>query len=98
MNRPRTAPATVAIALVLLSGCGVNAVPQAELENGVGDKVTELVGTAPDAIECPGDLDAVVGTTMRCTFTDGEDELGVTVRVTQVDIGDVSYDVAVDVS
>ena len=96
MQRLLTTSASLVLGLLLLSGCGASVVTQADLEKGVTDELTELVGTAPDDVTCPGDLDAEVGTTMRCTLTAGEDELGVTVTVTEVDGSDIAYDIEVD--
>lgn len=96
MKRLLVAPAALVLGVIVLSGCGADVVSQADLEKGVSDELTEVVGTAPDDIECPGDLEAEVGTTMRCTLIAGEDELGVTVTVTEVDGGEVNYDVEVD--
>ncbi len=96
MQRLLIAPVAALFALVTFSSCGAAVVAEADLEQGVSDELTELVGTAPDDIDCPGDLDAKVDTTMRCTLTAGEDELGVTVTVTKVDGSDINYDVEVD--
>ena len=98
MKRLRTAPASLVIALFLLSACGASVVAEEDLEKGVSDQLTETVGQKPDKIDCPGDLDAEVGTTMRCTLTAGEDELGLTLEVTKVDGSDIEYDIEVDES
>lgn len=96
MQRLLIAPAAALLALVTFSSCGAAVLAQKDLEKGVSDELTKLVGTAPDDIVCPGDLEAKAGTTMRCTLTAGEDELGVTVTVTEVDGSDINYDVEVD--
>ena len=98
MHRLRTAPASLVIALLLLSACGASVVAEKDLEKGVSDQLTESVGQAPDDIDCPGDLDAEVGKTMRCTLTAGPDELGLTITVTKVDGSEIDYDVEVDES
>ncbi|MCW2835711.1 MAG: hypothetical protein JWN68_3664 [Nocardioides sp.] len=95
MQRLLMGPA-VLLTMVALTACGANVVEQADVEKSVSDVLTEQVGTAPDAIDCPGDLEAEVGKTMRCTLTAGEDELGLTVTVTEVDGTDINYDVEVD--
>ena len=54
------------------------------------------MGTAPDDISCPDDLEGQKGTTMRCTLTAGADQLGVSVTVTSVDGKTVKFDAEVD--
>ncbi|WP_431970867.1 DUF4333 domain-containing protein [Nocardia sp. bgisy134] len=84
------------------AGCSVEIgsttpeVKESELEKSVKQTLTEEVGQAPDAIDCPGDLEGKVGTTMRCTLTAGGDTLALTVTVTSVEGDTVNYDVAVD--
>ncbi|MGN2637079.1 DUF4333 domain-containing protein [Nocardia takedensis] len=94
-----------AIALPLLAcaltACSVSIgsdpkIDESELEKSVKQTLTEKVGQEPDSIDCPGDLDGKVGTTMRCTLTEGGDQLGLTVTVTSVQDDTVNYDVQVD--
>ena len=84
--------------LVVLAGCGdpTPAVKQAELEDKISSILEAKVGTAPDDISCPGDLEGAKGTTMRCTLTAGADRLGVSVTVTSVDGRTVNFDAEVD--
>ena len=86
------------MALVALAGCGDSTptVDQSKLEDEISSKLEAQVGTAPDDISCPGDLEGKKGTEMRCTLTAGEDELGVTVTVTRVDGKQVNFDAEVD--
>ncbi|MFC8045651.1 DUF4333 domain-containing protein [Nocardia sp. NPDC057353] len=84
-----------------LSACSVSIggdpkIAEADLENSVQQTLAEEVGQTPDAIDCPGDLNGSVGTTMRCTLTAGGDTLGLTVTVTSVEGDTVNYDVQVD--
>lgn len=96
--------ATVLIlSAITLSGCsgevsvgGDPTVDQAEVEREVSAQLEETVGQKPDSIECPGDLDAVEGTEMRCVLTAGGDELGVSVTVVGVDGDEVDFDIQVD--
>jgi len=83
--------------LLALSACGdSNAVAQADVEKQASDELTKVVGQKPDKIECPGDLEGKVGTEMRCELFSGGESIGLTVRVTSVDGGDVKFDVQVD--
>ena len=86
------------VALIALAGCGDSAptVKQSEVEKEVSSQLEQQVGQAPDDISCPGDLEGKVGTEMRCTLTAGEDELGVSVKVTSVDGDNVKFDIQVD--
>lgn len=96
MQRLRIAPVSIVLSVFVLAGCGASVVAEKDLEKGVSDQLTESVGQAPDDIDCPGDLEAEVGTTMRCTLTAGPDELGLTVTVTEVDGSEINYEVEVD--
>ncbi|WP_206515947.1 DUF4333 domain-containing protein [Nocardioides pantholopis] len=72
------------------------AVSEEQVERRATTELTRTIGTAPDDIDCPGDLEAEKGTTMRCVLTAGTDRLGVTVTVTRVDGEDVRFDIEVD--
>jgi hypothetical protein len=96
----RFARALAALSAVLLlsTGCGDSTptVDRSDLESEVSDQLEQQVGTAPDDVECPGDLEGEVGRTMRCTLTAGTDEVGLEVKVTEIDGDDVSFDIQVD--
>ncbi|MBF6138187.1 DUF4333 domain-containing protein [Nocardia otitidiscaviarum] len=106
--RRRSARALSAFVFVLgvalaATACSVSiggdpVVEETELENSIKQTLTDQVGVAPDAIDCPGDLRGKEGTTMRCTLTAGADTLGLTVTVTGTDGDTVNYDVQVDES
>ena len=66
------------------------------MEDKISSGLEKQVGTKPDDISCPGDLEGTVGKTMRCTLTAGTDKLGVTVKVTSVDGKKVNFDYEVD--
>ncbi|MEU0312591.1 DUF4333 domain-containing protein [Nocardioides sp. NPDC006273] len=97
MLRRTAATSTFAAILALgLSGCGGVTVSQETVEKTVSERLEAQVGQKPDKIECPGDLSAKVGETMKCTLTAGSDDLGVDVQVTEVDGTDVKFDIQVD--
>ncbi|GAA1794927.1 hypothetical protein GCM10009795_045590 [Nocardioides hankookensis] len=81
-----------------LASCGDSTptVKQSDVEKEVSSQLEQQVGQAPDDISCPGDLEGKVGTEMKCTLTAGEDELGVSVKVTSVDGDNVKFDIQVD--
>lgn len=94
----RTVPACIFAAILALglSGCGGVTVSQEKVEKTVSDQLEAQVGQKPDKIECPSDLTGKVGETMKCTLTAGADQLGVNVKVTDVDGTDVKFDIQVD--
>lgn len=98
MLRRRTTTACIFTTVLAfgLSGCGDVTVSKGTVEKTVSERLEAQVGQKPDKIECPGDLSAKVGETMKCTLTAGTDELGVNVKVTEVDGTDVKFDIQVD--
>ncbi len=87
----------------LLAGCSGSVsvgdettVDADQVAGRVSDQLEQRVGRAPDSVDCPDDLDAEVGATVRCTLTDGETQLGVDVTVTEVDGDTVRFSVQVD--
>lgn len=99
MIRPlRVLAAAAGTALVLTAaGCSsVDAVPQGDIEERISSDLEEQVGQTPDDVSCPDDLEAEEGAEMECTLTAGEDELGVTVTVDEVDGEEVNYSFVVD--
>ncbi len=85
------------LALVPLVACGDGggSVPEADVEEAVREQLTEEVGQEPAAIECPDDLEAEVGTEMRCELTaDDGTRIGLTVTVSSVDGDNVRFDIA----
>ena len=68
-------------------------VPGTEVERRAAELLTEEVGQAPDAIECPSRIAIGTGKVTRCTLVAGSDRLGVTITMTSDD-GD--FDVKVD--
>ncbi|QGQ20478.1 DUF4333 domain-containing protein [Cellulomonas sp. JZ18] len=94
-------PALTIAATVLLAGCSVHVdtrfVGTDEIEEKVAAALTEKAGRVPDSIECPEQVPAREGADVRCTITDGEQRIGVTVSVTGVRDGfDVSVQIDVD--
>ncbi len=68
-------------------------VPGAEIERRAAELLTEEVGQAPDAIECPSRVAIGTGKVTRCALVAGTDRLGVSITMTSDD-GD--FDVKVD--
>ncbi|MGE3286883.1 MAG: DUF4333 domain-containing protein [Pseudonocardia sp.] len=95
----RTLAAAAAIAAAVgLTGCTVQTtrtVDQAQVEQVVSDRLVDLVGQRPDAVDCPGDLEGTVGTMLRCSLTAGADRYPVDVTVTSVEGDTVNFDFAV---
>lgn len=80
-----------------LIGCSGTVVVEADdVASQISDQLEAEVGQRPESVDCPEDLQGEVGATMRCELTAGEDVLGVTVTVTEVDGENVSFDIEVD--
>ncbi|MGI0541712.1 DUF4333 domain-containing protein [Corynebacterium aquatimens] len=81
--------------LFTLTGC-TGSVPKNEVETQIADQLEAQVGQRPDSIECPGDLEAKEGATMRCTLSAGDTKYGVDVQVTKAEGGKAEFDIQVD--
>jgi Domain of unknown function (DUF4333) len=97
-----TACCAVAFSVPVLSGCsgsvsiGDKTVDKDAVAEQVSTQLTEEVGTKPDSVECPEDLDAKVGATLTCTLTHEDVSYDVTVTVTSVEEDDnVKFDIQV---
>lgn len=92
----------VALSVPLLTGCsgevsiGNNSVDKDKVAEQISAQLTEQVGTIPDSVECPDNLDAKVGATLTCTLTHEGVSYDVDVTVTQVDDdNNVKFDIQV---
>lgn len=65
---------------------------RADVEQTLAKVLEEETGTKPDKIECPGDLEGKLDTTMECTLTNDSAEYVVKLTVTKVDGLDVRFD------
>ncbi|CAN5498645.1 hypothetical protein BH09ACT12_BH09ACT12_17950 [soil metagenome] len=89
---------------LLLAGCsvslgGADALGPDELVQQLDPQLQDLKGEGAevDDLNCDGDLAADVDAEQRCHFTDvNGDRYGLTVTVTDVDGGDVAFDLATD--
>ena len=87
---------TSAAVLLSLGACGAGAVEGEELAESVSTELGKEVGQEPDEVVCPESLEAEVGAETRCTLTHEGVSYGVTVTATEVDGGDVNFDIQVD--
>ncbi|MDQ4037586.1 MAG: DUF4333 domain-containing protein [Actinomycetota bacterium] len=85
-----------ALGLGMIGCSGTVVVAADDVASQISDQLEAEVGQRPDSVECPEDLPGEVGATMRCELTAGEDVLGVTVSVTEVDGATVNFDIEVD--
>lgn len=84
------------VASLLLAGCGqVVTVREAQLEEDISRQLETTSGNAPDAVDCPGDLEAEDGNQVRCTVTRGERQREATVTVTGVSGNSVDFEIEV---
>jgi hypothetical protein len=90
------------VSTLALSSCsfeasvGKDQVESDELSTQVSNLIEQEVGRAPDSVDCPNPLDAEVGAEVRCTLTDGDTKLGVTVAAKEVKDERVILDIQVD--
>ncbi|GAA3584582.1 hypothetical protein GCM10022222_81590 [Amycolatopsis ultiminotia] len=97
----RRAVLAVGMAAVVLAGCSAQVevkrqVAKAEFEKGISDALEQSIGQRPDAIVCPGPIDAVPNKQMRCQLVSGSVKFGLTATIRSVDGSDVRYGVKVD--
>jgi hypothetical protein len=62
----------------------------------ISNKVTPLLGVTPDKVTCPDNLKGTEGATLRCQVSTEGKNYGATVTVTDVDAGDVSFNILLD--
>lgn len=96
MRTTRLVIASVAV-LFMASACSTgNFLSQETLQSGIAEKLGELGGVSPDlyTVECPGQLEGIVGTTMECTVSGDAGSSKITVTVTSVDDTTIYYDFA----
>lgn len=74
----------------------VETVDKAQVASVISNKVTPLLGVTPDSVTCPDNLKGVEGATLRCQVSSGGKNYGATVTVTDVDAGDVSFNILLD--
>ncbi|WP_068272516.1 DUF4333 domain-containing protein [Aldersonia kunmingensis] len=97
-----TACCAVALSAPVLAGCsaevsiGNDSVDKDKVAEQISTQLTEQVGTKPDSVECPENLDAKVGATLTCTLTHEGVSYDVDVTVTSVDDDkNVKFDIEV---
>lgn len=69
------------------------AIPRQQLEDAVLTRVTPLYGRRPDSAQCAGDLPGVVGSTVACVVTNGDNPDSYVATVTGIPGGFVNFDV-----
>jgi hypothetical protein len=91
-------PALLALPVLVFAGCGgADTVSRAEVEKQTREGLTKSVGQQAPPAKCPKELKAEVGATTRCTMDFPESKrLGITVKVTEVDGGNVKFDIEAD--
>jgi Domain of unknown function (DUF4333) len=86
--------AAAAVGLFALAAC-TDAVGSASLANAIMDQLQKQSIDA-QGVTCPGDLEAAVGQTERCSFTVGGQPVDAIATVTSVDNGNVKYDITTE--
>ncbi|WP_299056122.1 DUF4333 domain-containing protein [uncultured Nocardioides sp.] len=96
----RTLPSRLALAagatlaLGLLGGCA-STVSAGDVEEQITSQLTEQVGTEPENVDCPDDLEAEEGATTTCTLEADGEEYDVAIEVTGVDGDNVNFSIQV---
>jgi predicted thioesterase len=74
----------------------VETVDKAQVASEISDQLAQQVGHKPESVTCPDNLKGDTGATLQCELTDSGQTYGVNVTVTDVDAGDVKFDIKVD--
>ncbi len=78
--------------IALSAGAGVASASlgAAELQEMISSKLAGLGGTAPEAVQCPGDLTSEIGSSITCAVTVDGETRGLTITVVSVDNGQLN--------
>lgn len=71
---------------------GWNGLDKCVLESQVQSQVAKQLGRSAPLVSCPDELDADLGASTVCTFTDEKGTFNVTVTVTSIDWGNMILD------
>jgi len=74
------------LALSVGAGIASASVSAADLQQVISAQLAQT-GSAPDSVECPGDLATDLGASINCAVTKGDETRGVTVSVVSMDNG-----------
>jgi hypothetical protein len=74
----------------------VETVDKDQVANQISVQIAQQIGHKPDSVTCPDNLKGTQGAALRCELTDQGQTYGVTVTVTSVQGGDVTFDYKVD--
>lgn len=82
--------------LVLSAGTGVASatVSAADLQQWLATQLSTPPNPPPDSVVCPADLDTVVGASITCAVTRGDETRGVTITVDSVDNDTIGFSLA----
>lgn len=84
-------------ATFVVAGCSTQAtMSKAEVEKQISNGLEKQVGQKPDKVDCPSDIDAEIGKTMRCTLSVDDTTYGLTIKITSVDGDKANFDIKVD--
>ena len=79
------------IALGAGAGIASASVSAPELQQMISSQLAVQGGTAPDVVDCPGELTTDIGSSITCAVTFGDETRGVTVTVVSVDNGQLNF-------
>jgi uncharacterized protein DUF4333 len=78
------APLVVGLAVCSTAVAQTVTVDKETVASAVSDQLAKQVGSPPDSVTCPEDLEGVVGTELRCELVADNATYGLTVTVTSV--------------
>ena len=103
MRRRRTIALVIAaLATAAIAGCGGDDggsggdLDRDALEQDIAQRLAQATNSPTPTVDCPSDLPASVGATIRCRVDVSGSSYGVTVTVKSTEGGSAQYDVQVD--
>lgn len=94
MRKTLVTAAGLLIALGPAAGTAAASVSAADVQQWISTQLSTGSMPPPDSVVCPGDLDSVVGATVTCAVTRGDETRGVTVTVESLDNDAINLSVA----
>ena len=74
----------------------VETVDKNQVASDISDKLTKQAGSKPDSVTCPDNLKGAEGPPCGASSATGARSTACTVTVTDVDAGDVNFNIQVD--
>ncbi|MCW1959023.1 MAG: DUF4333 domain-containing protein [Mycobacterium sp.] len=79
------------LALGASAGIAAASMSGAEVQEMISSQLAAQTGTPPAAVDCPGELETDIGSSITCALTIGDETRGVTVTVVSFDNGQLNF-------